>query len=94
MDWKYILLAAVCAAVAALITYRSAQSKTNARVIAAEAKMDEANRSADRIVAEATRNAENAKKEAVLSAKEEILQLKANSEAEEKFEPFPIGRGA
>ena len=84
MDWKYILLAAVCAAVAALITYRSAQSKTNARVIAAEAKIDEANRSADRIVAEATRNAENAKKEAVLSAKEEILQLKANSEAEEK----------
>ena len=84
MDWKYILLAAVCAAVcaaiAALITYRSAQSKTNARVIAAEAKIDEANRSADRIVAEATRNAENAKKEAVLSAKEEILQLKQQFE--------------
>ncbi len=84
MDWKFIILAAVCAAVAAVIAYRFAQSKTNAAVVAAEAKIDEANRSAERIVSEATRNAENAKKEAVLSAKEEILQLKANSEAEEK----------
>ena len=73
MDWKFIILAAVCAAVAAVIAYRFAQSKTNAAVVAAEAKIDEA-----------SRNAENAKKEAVLSAKEEILQLKANSEAEEK----------
>ncbi|MDO5108039.1 MAG: Rnase Y domain-containing protein, partial [Coriobacteriaceae bacterium] len=84
MDWKFIVLAAVLAAIAAVIAYRFAQSKTNAAVIAAEAKIDEANRSAERIVSEATRNAENAKKEAVLSAKEEILQLKANSEAEEK----------
>ncbi len=84
MDWKFIILAAVCAAVAAVIAYRFAQSKTNAAVVAAEAKIDEANRSAERIVSEASRNAENAKKEAVLSAKEEILQLKANSEAEEK----------
>ncbi len=84
MDWKIIILAAVCAAVAAVIAYRFAQSKTNAAVVAAEAKIDEANRSAERIVSEASRNAENAKKEAVLSAKEEILQLKANSEAEEK----------
>ena len=79
-----MLLAAVVAAIAAVVAYRFAQSKTNAAVIAAEAKIDEANRSAERIVSEATRNAENAKKEAVLSAKEEILQLKANSEAEEK----------
>ena len=84
MDWKFIVLAAVLAAIAAVFAYRFAQSKTNAAVIAAEAKIDEANRSAERIVSEATRNAENAKKEAVLSAKEEILQLKANSEAEEK----------
>ena len=84
MDWKFIVLAAVLAAIAAVIAYRFAQSKTNAAVIAAEAKIDEANRSAERIVSEATRNAENAKKEAVLTAKEEILQLKANSEAEEK----------
>ncbi len=84
MDWKIIILAAVCAAVAAVIAYRFAQSKTNAAVVAAEAKIDEASRNAERIVSEASRNAENAKKEAVLSAKEEILQLKANSEAEEK----------
>ena len=84
MDWKFIILAAVCAAVAAVIAYRFAQSKTNAAVVAAEAKIDEASRNAERIVSEASRNAENAKKEAVLSAKEEILQLKANSEAEEK----------
>ena len=84
MDWKFIILAAVCAAVAAVLAYRFAQSKTNAAVVAAEAKIDEASRNAERIVSEASRNAENAKKEAVLSAKEEILQLKANSEAEEK----------
>ncbi len=84
MDWKIILVAAVCAAIAALIAYRYAQSKTNARVISAEAKIDEANKTAERITAEATRNAETAKKEAILSAKEEIIALKAASEAEEK----------
>ena len=53
MDWKIIVIAAVCAAIAAVIAYRFAQSKTNAAVVAAEAKIDEANRSAERIVSEA-----------------------------------------
>lgn len=84
MDWKVILIAAICAAIAAFITYRYTSSKTNARVMNAEARIDEANRTAERITAEATRNAETARKEAVLSAKEEIIALKAASEAEEK----------
>ena len=79
-----IIVGVVCAVIAAVVTYLYAQSKTNARVLQAEAKIDEANRTAERITNEATRNAETARKEAILSAKEEILQLKQNSEAEEK----------
>jgi len=85
MEWMYaIIVGLVCAALAAFITYRYAQSKTNARVVNAEAKIDEANRTAERIAAEAARHAETAKKEAVLEAKEQIIALKTASEAEEK----------
>ena len=79
-----IIVGIVCAAIAAVVTYLYAQSKTNARVVQAESKIEEANRAAERITADAARDAETAKKEAILSAKEEILQLKQNSEAEEK----------
>ena len=84
MDYRTVIVGVVCAAIAAVVTFLYAQSKTNARVLRAEAKIDEANRTAERITADAARDAETAKKEAILSAKEEILQLKQNSEAEEK----------
>ena len=84
MNLITVIVGVVCAAIAAVVTFLYAQSKTNARVLQAEAKIDEANRTAERITSEATRHAETARKEAILSAKEEILQLKQNSEAEEK----------
>ena len=92
---EYAVIGVICAAVGAVIAYFFAQSQANSSLQNAKNKLAEAEREAERITADAERQAsritseaeheaENSKKEALLSAKEEILQLRQASESEEK----------
>ena len=74
----------VGAAAGAFFMGRSASSKTNARVMEAEQRIQTAKAEAEKLTAEAQQEAETARKSAVLEAKEEILRLKQESEKEEK----------
>ncbi len=79
-----IVIGIVCLAVGALIAYLVLTNKNNAAVREAEQKLANAEAAAARITEDAHRDAESARKTALVEAREEILQLRQRSEAEEK----------
>ena len=83
-----MLQTVICVVVGLLLgavgAYFYANSKSNARVIEANHKLEQARTEAEKITADATGAAETARKTAVLEAKEEILKLRQESEAEDK----------
>lgn len=85
-----IIIAAVIAVVAAivgLLVGRSITQKSNLEIEAkaqeeVNKKLTEAKSASDKLIADAKRNAENAKKDKMLEAKEHFLQLKSKHESE------------
>ena len=80
----YIVIGVVGLLVGALIAYLVVSNGNNSKVQQANRAVDDARSEAKRIAADAARDAENAKKTALVEAREEILQLKQHSEADEK----------
>ncbi len=80
----YIIIGVVGLLVGALIAYLVVSNGNNSKVQQANRALDDAQGEAKRITADAARDAENAKKTALVEAREEILQLKQRSEADEK----------
>ncbi|MBP3893302.1 MAG: ribonuclease Y [Atopobiaceae bacterium] len=79
-----IVIGIICLVVGALGAYLYLSNKNNARIIEADQHVAEAQAKAERITADATRDAENARKTALVEAREEILQLRKEQEAEDK----------
>ena len=71
-------------AIGYIVATSMANSKNNARVKEAEDRLESARQEASRITSDAEHQAKAAKKEALVEAKEEILQLKQASETENK----------
>ncbi|ERL06569.1 ribonuclease Y [Olsenella profusa] len=80
----YIIIGVVGLLVGALIAYLVVSNGNNSKVQQANRALDDAQGEAKRIAADAAHDAENAKKTALVEAREEILQLKQRSEADEK----------
>ena len=83
--WIYIVVAIAClsiGAVAGVLIFNSIQSK----------KIGKAKDAAKQIVDEATLDAKNIKKEAVIEAKEEVLKLRTDFEKEQKERRAEISR--
>lgn len=80
----YIIIGVVGLLVGALIAYLVVSNGNNSKVQQANRALDDAQGEAKRIAVDAARDAENAKKTALVEAREEILQLKQRSEADEK----------
>ena len=79
-----IAIGAICLLLGAAAAWLYANSQSNAKVIAAKSAVSDAEAEARRINDDARREADSAKKSALIEAREEILQLKQRSEAEEK----------
>ena len=84
MNSMAIVIGIICLVVGALGAYLYLSNKNNARIIEADQHVAEAQAKAERITADATRDAENARKTALVEAREEILQLRKEQEAEDK----------
>ncbi len=79
MDWLYIVIGVVCAAVFGVIGFVAGQSH---RKKTAEALIGSANEEAIRIVNQAVAEAETKKKEAILEAKDEIHKFRNETDKE------------
>ena len=79
-----ILIAIICLAVGAGVTFFAMRNASNGRVRLADARLEQARSEAEQVVGDAQKQAETLKKEALISAKEEILQHRQAAEAEEK----------
>lgn len=77
-----IVIGIVCLALGAFGATLTARSQRNAKVRDAAQQISDAENKAEEIHAEALRQAETTKKEALIEAKEEILRLKQESEDE------------
>lgn len=77
-----IVIGVICAALGFGAAYAYSTSKTNARVVEAQHKIEGAEARAERIESDARRDAEAAKKAALVEAREEILQLKKEGDQE------------
>lgn len=84
MDVLTIIVGLVCLAVGAGVAAAIIASRNASDIKSARNQIAEAQQQAEKIHGEALRQAETSRKEAILEAKEEILALKATSEAEEK----------
>lgn len=91
MDNTYIIIIAaviaVIAAIVGLLVGRSITQKSNSEIESkaqeeVQKKLADAKTTADKLIADAQRQAENTKKDKLLEAKENFLQLKAKHEAE------------
>ena len=80
----YVAIGVACLALGIAIAYVYLTNKNNARVREADQHVADAQARAERITADATRDAESARKSAIVEAREEIFQLRKEQEAEEK----------
>ncbi len=83
MNFLAIAVGIACLVVGALVAYLYLGNKNNARVREAEQQIADARATAERITSEAQRDAESARKTALVEAREEILQIRQKSEAED-----------
>ena len=79
-----ILIGAACLILGMVAAYLYLNSKNNARVREADQHVVDAKAHAERITTDAKRDAESARKTALVEAREEILQLRKEQEAEER----------
>lgn len=79
-----IVVGIVCLVVGAGIAYFAVSSSSSSKVKEADQRLADAQKEAERIAADAQRDAETAKKTALVETREEILQLRQKSDAEEK----------
>ena len=83
MDPVTLIIGAICLVVGALAAYIYATNQSNARVAEAKRQVEDAQTKAERLMADAEREAKNAKTEKIAEARDEIFQLRRESEAEE-----------
>ena len=81
---QIVAAAIVGLVIGGIVAYFLSTSKSNAKVLEANQRVEAARVEADRITAEANSVANTARKTALVEAKEEILQLRQESEAEDK----------
>ncbi len=79
-----IVVGIICLAVGALAAYLVLNNKNNARMREADQHVADAQVQAQRITADAERDAESARKTAMVEAREEILKLRQQQESEER----------
>ena len=79
-----VIVAIVCLVVGAAVAAIALRSAKSGSLREAESKIQSAHEEAETVIGDAKRKAETLKKEALLEAKEEIIQNKQAAEAEEK----------
>ena len=83
MPMELVLVGIVCLAIGAFAAILAMRNAKSGSIREAESKVTAAHSEAEQVMADATRAAETLKKEALLEAKEEIIQNKQAAEAEE-----------